>query len=419
MFFSAAFVSSCGDDDDKKNPGEFTVSFNSNGGSDVADQKVVESGKATKPANPTKDGFTFVAWYKDNNTFANEWNFATEVVTADVTLFAKWEDIVPDFTVTFNSNGGSEVSEQTVAKGDKAIKPTPDPTKDDNTFEGWFTDNNTFENEWNFAVNTVTANVTLFAKWEEIILDFTVTFDSNGGSEVSGQIVTKGDKAIKPTPDPTKNEYTFDGWFRDNNTFKNEWDFDVNTVTANVTLFAKWVSWVNITTDVLENTSTPFATIGPEYTLPPLWFQVADWTVSENLVTNGSVAGGWRGFVLGMMAYPGNTPLRVVENGKIHQTFELEAGTYRFDALLYGTTGITKVYVAVALGKDLPDTDDIEQTAHKFVSIPSGATGTRSFEFTLSAKTEVSLGFVGNINLNDDLNAHNVFFSGFTLWAWK
>jgi len=73
-----------------------------------------------------------------------------------------------EFTVVFNSNGGSEVPSQPIKDGEKATKPTPDPTKDDNTFGGWFKDNNTFAVEWNFAANVVTENTTLYAKWNVI-----------------------------------------------------------------------------------------------------------------------------------------------------------------------------------------------------------------------------------------------------------
>ncbi|MDR0834164.1 MAG: InlB B-repeat-containing protein, partial [Candidatus Symbiothrix sp.] len=68
--------------------------------------------------------------------------------------------------VTFDSNGGSDVSPQTVNFNDTATQPE-DPTRTGYTFEGWFEDNETFANEWNFT-NTVVTDITLYAKWEEI-----------------------------------------------------------------------------------------------------------------------------------------------------------------------------------------------------------------------------------------------------------
>ena len=64
---------------------------------------------------------------------------------------------------------------------------------------------------------------------------FTVTFDSNGGSEVASVEVADGDTVEAPTA-PTKANYVFDGWYKD----ETEWKFDTNTVTANITLKAEW-----------------------------------------------------------------------------------------------------------------------------------------------------------------------------------
>ena len=69
------------------------------------------------------------------------------------------------YTITFNSNEGSVVSPITgIANGATIEKPT-DPTKENNIFSGWYKDNTTFANAWNFATDTVTANITLYAKW--------------------------------------------------------------------------------------------------------------------------------------------------------------------------------------------------------------------------------------------------------------
>ena len=86
----------------KKDKEEFTVTFDSNGGSAVAAQIITKGEKAAKPADPTKEDNTFVGWYKET-ALTNEWNFATDVVTSNITLYAKWnavEVIVTNFTVT-------------------------------------------------------------------------------------------------------------------------------------------------------------------------------------------------------------------------------------------------------------------------------------------------------------------------------
>jgi uncharacterized repeat protein (TIGR02543 family) len=70
-------------------PNEFTVLFNSNEGSSVPSQTVKDGEKAIKPDNPTRNGYKFVAWFKEAE-LANEWKFDIDIVTSDVTLYAKW-----------------------------------------------------------------------------------------------------------------------------------------------------------------------------------------------------------------------------------------------------------------------------------------------------------------------------------------
>ncbi|MDR1175959.1 MAG: InlB B-repeat-containing protein, partial [Treponema sp.] len=97
----------------------YTVTFDTNGGSAAPEaQTVVEGSKATEPAAPTKAGYIFGGWFREME-MVNQWNFATDTVTADITLYAKWSTVT--YTVTFDTNGGSAAPEaQTVAEGSKA-----------------------------------------------------------------------------------------------------------------------------------------------------------------------------------------------------------------------------------------------------------------------------------------------------------
>ncbi len=207
-------------------PETFTVTFDTDGGNNIAAVTVVEGEKITKPEDPTKSGYIFAGWFVGETAY----DFATPV-TADVELKAKWEEeTVPTpttYTVTFDSDGGSAVDAQTVVEGAAAQKPA-DPTKSGYTFAGWFVG----EVEYDFTA-AVTADVTLKAKW--IQNTYTVTFDSDGGNAVEAQIVVEGSAAQKPS-DPTKASHTFAGWF----VGEVEYDFTA-AVTADVTLKAKWV----------------------------------------------------------------------------------------------------------------------------------------------------------------------------------
>lgn len=145
-----------------------------------------------------------------------------------------------DNIVTFESNGGTAVDSQTIEKEKACTKPT-DPTKDGYTFAGWYTDSEcTAGNEYNFTT-PITADITLYAKWtkgsSENPTSHTVTFNTNGGSAVPAQTIENGNLCTRPD-DPTKDNCTFEGWYKDEE-LKEEYDFS-DPVTAGITLYAKW-----------------------------------------------------------------------------------------------------------------------------------------------------------------------------------
>ena len=111
--------------------GAYTVTFQSEGGSEVASQ-IRANAPAARPADPTKEGYTFIGWYKGES----EWDFETPVtpVTPDLTLTAKWQ--LNQYTITFDTAGGSEVPSITQDYG-TAITAPANPTKTGYTFAGW------------------------------------------------------------------------------------------------------------------------------------------------------------------------------------------------------------------------------------------------------------------------------------------
>jgi uncharacterized repeat protein (TIGR02543 family) len=167
MILSLALVS-C-----EKELKDFTVTFNSNEGSEVEAQIVKEGEKVTKPGDPTRDKHAFVAWYKEES-LTNVWRFDNDVVNGDITLYAKWQE--NSYTVTFNSNSGSAVASQIVKEGEMAERPT-DPELFTYIFVAWYKETELI-NEWNFETDIVTENKTLYAKW--IADENIVAFGSSG-----------------------------------------------------------------------------------------------------------------------------------------------------------------------------------------------------------------------------------------------
>lgn len=154
----AVITLSCGDDDNKELE-QFTVTFDSQDGSKVASQTISYGEKVVEPTRPTKEGHAFIGWYTETS-YTHEWNFESDIVTKDITLYARWT--IAEYTVTFNTNGGSEVESQPVAKGSKVQRPLP-PTKDGFVFDNWYTDI-ALTQVYDFDTQ-VTGNLTLYANW--------------------------------------------------------------------------------------------------------------------------------------------------------------------------------------------------------------------------------------------------------------
>ena len=171
--------------------GAYTVTFQSEGGSEVASQ-IRANTPADQPADPTKEGYTFIGWYNGES----EWNFETPV-TADLTLTAKWQ--INRYTITFDTAGGSEVPSITQDYG-TAITPPAAPTRTGYTFAGWDRESPT---------TMPAGDMTITAQWQ--LNRYTITFDAAGGSEVPSITQDYG-TAITAPANPTKTGYTFAGW---------------------------------------------------------------------------------------------------------------------------------------------------------------------------------------------------------------
>ncbi|HAT89540.1 MAG TPA: cell surface glycoprotein, partial [Roseburia sp.] len=111
----------------------------------------------SKPADPTLTGYAFAGWYTDKNC-TNAYDFRSKV-TGNISLYAKWNIA---YTVSFDSNGGSSIANQSVESNHTASKPA-NPSKTGFTFAGWFTDKDC-TTAYDFS-SKVTGDITLYAKW--------------------------------------------------------------------------------------------------------------------------------------------------------------------------------------------------------------------------------------------------------------
>ena len=223
-------------------PATYTVTFDSQGGSHVDSLTGVITGATiTAPASPTKSGFTFGGWYKEAS-YVTLWDFDTDKVTTNITLYAKWTAVPPTtFTVTFDSQEGSNVDSLTGVITGATISAPAAPTKSGFTFEGWYKEAS-LDTLWDFGTDTVTTNITLYAKWTAIPpATYTVTFDSQGGSTVDSATGVSAGATITAPASPTKSGFTFGGWYKEAS-YVTLWNFGTDKVTANITLYAKWTA---------------------------------------------------------------------------------------------------------------------------------------------------------------------------------
>jgi uncharacterized repeat protein (TIGR02543 family) len=233
-------LAACANPSGGEDPAEYTITFDSQGGSAVQVITAAEGTAVEKPADPTWDGHTFEGWYSAaTGGVKYEW---PHTLAADVTMHARWQENAPpppaQHTITFDSHGGTAVAAITADAGTAVAKPT-DPTRDDYDFQGWHsaaTGGTLYA--WPYEL---TAAVTMHAQWREKTLPppvyYTLAFDSHGGSEVDSLTAAAGTVVEKPA-DPKRDNYTFEGWYSAaTGGVQYEWP---HTLSARATMHAHW-----------------------------------------------------------------------------------------------------------------------------------------------------------------------------------
>ena len=261
----------------------YTVTFNTQGiGTAPAMLTVAEGSKLTAAQTPAPTAIpsnkSFGGWFKDTSC-TQPWNHATDTVTKDITLYAKWrnaspltpiEPSTPLYTVTFNTQGiGTAPAMLTVAEGSKltaAQTPIPTDIPTGKGFSGWFKDTSCTQ-PWNYNSDTVTADITLYAKWRNaspltpIEPLYTVTFNTRNLTSPLTPITVIKNHTIPATdiPNPTHRTWDFSGWYKDKNC-NAQWNTASDTVTADITLYAKWTPKTLSKQDLWESKNTEGST---------------------------------------------------------------------------------------------------------------------------------------------------------------
>lgn len=215
---------------------QYTVSFVTKTNAVVPSQTIEHGGLIIEPdPSPTRTGFDFSGWYTDS-VFTTIWNFNSDSVVMNLTLYAKWS--IKNYTVHFNTMGGTLFLTVPVNYGSPVERPDSIPKLTGSQFVDWYADSNG-TTLWNFTSNLITATDTIYAKWKLITLP--VTFLPSGGIPLPPiQTVNYGGVVSEPAAQPAKDGYSFQGWYKDINS-SSSWNFANNIVTDTLILYAKWI----------------------------------------------------------------------------------------------------------------------------------------------------------------------------------
>ncbi|MEG0995060.1 MAG: InlB B-repeat-containing protein [Bacilli bacterium] len=236
LLTALVFITGC-------NEKNVTVTFDTNGGSNIAKEIIEKDSKVSKPNDPTKDNYIFVEWTYDNESY----DFDTKV-TKDITLVAKYRESgshEKSFTVKFDTDGGNTIKDQIVKVNQKATLPTV-PEKSGYTFSKWTVNGQDFDFN-----STITKDIIVKAVWKKsdstvinptpgqpVSKKYTVAFNTNGGSAIYNKIVNEG-QAVGQPGNPTKAGFNFAGWTLNGNAYN-----FANRVYTNITLVANWTAVV-------------------------------------------------------------------------------------------------------------------------------------------------------------------------------
>jgi uncharacterized repeat protein (TIGR02543 family) len=229
----------------------YTVTFDTAGGNPPGGtQMVVEGETASAPSALDLFGHTFAGWYTEPNGKGKEWLFNVDVVTKDITLYAKWE--AASYIVRFYAEGGgvASPSEVNVVHGGKVTRP--EVVNTGYIASGWWTAPVGGE-EWDFE-RGVTSDLRLYVRWTQT--HYLVVFETYSRN-TAASIHIAGDSLIPRPEDPANVGWGFAGWYTEPNGGGRAWDFNNDRATKSLTLHAKWVAAHTVSFDTSYGDGEP------------------------------------------------------------------------------------------------------------------------------------------------------------------
>ena len=239
--------------------GTYTVTYDANGGTGTlpSDKNFYHQNDmvtvAFSPA-PTREGYIFLGWAETADAQTPKYDSTVSqftMGTANVTLYAVWQQAEGTYTVTYDANGGTgdvPADPSAYAQGAKVnVRFTPEPRKDGCSFLGWATSAAATAPSYTASRSSFSmprGNVTLYAVWHRIE-QYTITYHANAGSDAVIGMPGEGEKTEDvpytiSTATPTRAGYSFLGWSKTANGAVELRGGDSYTANANLELYAVW-----------------------------------------------------------------------------------------------------------------------------------------------------------------------------------
>ncbi|MCX8530176.1 MAG: InlB B-repeat-containing protein [Rhodoluna sp.] len=215
-----------------RTPDSHPVYYRTNEGTDIPDGSFVTDGSIATPPSTTREGYTFAGWSANNDSTPVTFPYSPGVI-GEVSLFAIWTPNT--YAIHYDSKGGSVVPDGSfVSRGEVSTVPQP-PTRRGYIFDGWSASDVGGAIAYPYNPGVI-HDITFYARW---IPQYQITFDARGGSSVSSDYFSEGERIETAPAAPTRAGYSFLGWSKTA-------DGDIvgfpytPGVASDILLYAKW-----------------------------------------------------------------------------------------------------------------------------------------------------------------------------------
>ena len=215
----------------------YPVTYDANEGIDAPSAQTKTHGTALTLSStvPARTGYTFTGWNTEANGSGTAYASGTSYSTdAALTLYAQWTPV--NYTITYNLDDGSNSVDNPTQYDVEDEFDFAEPTKDHYEFDGWFTDSE-FKTPIDGIDEGTTGDIDVYAKWTPV--EYPITYILYGGKNSASNPTTYNVEDAFAFADATRDYYTFNGWYADENKLSPITDVKAGTTGA-LTVYADW-----------------------------------------------------------------------------------------------------------------------------------------------------------------------------------